>query len=433
MFNVVFFSLILILIFIFLIDLKKHSISKIVLSHFWIFSFFYFFTYLVTPYFFSMNDNLQIMFKDIYPKEESLLITMYFSFLFWLISYFGYKSKIFKSYMVQKEISISYRKMLIFAFISIILYFYFFKNDIQLFLLDNVRKDMFKFADGNGVLVILQNLYKIVFIFIIVYIISNDKKSTILEKILFLTFSFLLILSTLFLGTRRDFALVIFAILLILIVKSDKNKHIYASILLFIFIFTPFISSFLQIIRYLDITQFKFDTFFDIKDIYMQVHISSFEGQWLSYYLEKIDIFTLFFGQNCVQPLGNLLNFIPRSVYPDKSYILGMLEIQNFLLPESFTEKQSPKVTLPSTILVDFLYSFGLINSLFIAYFVGILLKKLESFFYQKDNHIFLFISIYVYFDIFNFVRSGMTFLFGLIIPLLFLLLVLRTKDIIKK
>lgn len=429
MFNIVFLSLIMVFILLLYIDLHKYSISKIVLSHFWIFSFFYFFTYALTPYFLGINGDLQIMFKNYHPKKESLLATMYFSFFYWLIIYFGYKSSFFE-FKVFKRINISYRFMIILALISIVFYFYFFKNDIQLFLADNIRKNMFEFADGNGFSVILQNLYKTVFIFIIVYIISTDKKITTFQKILFLIFSILLILSTLFLGTRRNLALVIFALLFVLMMKSDKYKNIYAYILFFIFIFTPFISSFLQVIRYMDIREFNFETFFDIGNIYMQVHVSSFEGQWLSYYFEKIDLFTFLFGQNPIQPLGNLLNFVPRGIYPEKSYILGILEIQNFLLPESFTEKQSPKITLPSTILVDFLYTFGVLNSLFIGYFIGVFLKKMEISIFQKNNHFYLFISIYIYFNIFNFIRSGMTFLFGLIIPLLILFLILRKKGV---
>lgn len=109
---------------------------------------------------------------------------------------------------------------------------------------------------------------------------------------------------------------------------------------------------------------------------------------------------------------------------------MGILEIQYFLAPQSFNEKGYPTVTMPSIILVEILYSFGFFVSFFILFYLGKLMKFLDLvFIYYKDNLILVFLSLYIYIYMFGFIRGGSSFLLGLIVPLLYLLLVVRFKN----
>lgn len=225
------------------------------------------------------------------------------------------------------------------------------------------------------------------------------------------------------LGTRRNIAIVFFVILLtITIFKEDKKYFIY---FLSLSIFSSiFIMSLLQILR----SGTGFIKLFDLPFFYQTI-ISTFEGHWLSVYLSKISITDFFFGLNIQIPLDNLINYIPRIIWSEKPYNLGIMEIQSYLVPKSFNDIGFPIITLPSTILVEIFYTFGILFGVIAMYYLGKLFRFIDELFKNNNSNVLInFIFIYSYVNMYNFVRSGSAFLIQILIPLVFLLVLLRNK-----
>ncbi|MCT7629705.1 hypothetical protein N5U06_03055 [Aliarcobacter butzleri] len=156
---------------------------------------------------------------------------------------------------------------------------------------------------------------------------------------------------------------------------------------------------------------------------FYQTIISTFEGHWLSVYLSKISITDFFFGLNIWVPLDNFINYIPRIIWSEKPYNLGILEIQSYLVPKSFNDIGFPVITLPSTILVEIFYSFGILFGMIVMYYLGKLFRFIDELFKNNNSNILInFIFIYSYVNMFNFVRSGSAFIIYLIIPIILLM-----------
>lgn len=137
----------------------------------------------------------------------------------------------------------------------------------------------------------------------------------------------------------------------------------------------------------------------------------------------------LFFGHNPFEPIGNLLNYVPRFIWESKPYNMVILEIQSYLSPHSFNELGKPTITLPSTIIVEILYSYGLIVGIFIMFYIGVFLRFLNTVFKEHQNNaILVFISIYTYLYMFNFIRGGSAFIIGMIIPIVFMMFIIRKR-----
>jgi hypothetical protein len=248
-------------------------------------------------------------------------------------------------------------------------------------------------------------------------------------------FSFLLISIGLFLYstvllTRRTIGL--FGLGLYLLTSLKINKSIFYYILLLVIFLLPLFAGIFSVIRVI------FYTNYHLKDLILQgliqmqqFAIFTFEGHWLSIYISKTDLKTILIGRNPFIFIENLFNYIPRFIWNNKPYDLGILEIQKYLVPHTFDQTGAPKVTYPSTILVEFVYSFGLIGCAIIMSFIGKVFRILEVLFQNsKNNLIVVFLYFYFYIYMFNFVRGGSSFLISVLVSLFFLILTVDLKNL---
>lgn len=228
-----------------------------------------------------------------------------------------------------------------------------------------------------------------------------------------------------------------FSISFILALLYQKKMYILHAMVV---ILVPFFAHILQIIRYGLVYQganvnsevYSENTFGHIIYFFKQIHVSSFEGQWLAVFLEKNSFRDFLFGVNFFEPIGNLLSYIPRFIWHSKPYDIGIIEIQKFLAPQSFVTIANSnmlqcKVTLPSTFIVELLYTTGIFGCLIFAYVIGYLFSKMENLFYNNQNNIIIVtLYFYLYLYMFDFIRGGSAFLVSLCVPLIILIVITR-------
>lgn len=402
------------------------------ISIFFIFSYLYGINFILTPFLLIIDNNLQIQVIS-RPTINSLFLTIVFSLIAWLIVLLGYLSKIKSINKFDNiQIEISKFKLMLFILISIILFLYILKDNIYAFIYNDNKFNIFEFSNGNGINMILLSSYTYLMFFFAVYIYLKVEKNLKIDKfdyLIILILAFLMLFSTVILSTRRDLASFIMLLLLIMAI-IQKNK-IYDNILIVAIILIPFFSVFLQFIRFSSLDMMSIDYFIKYLEISKGIIISSFEGHWLATYFDKINLYTFFFGINPFEFIGNILSFVPRVIWESKPYNLGILEIQYFLAPQSFNENGVPNVTMPSTILVECLYSFGVFVTMPVLFYLGKFLKVLDLVIQRqiyKQNIFFLFLGFYTYVMMFNFIRGGSSFLIGLIVPLIYLMFIVNFK-----
>lgn len=419
----------------FIQDIKKIGFKDVVLSLFWVFTYFYFLSYFLNPLFLYIDNSLTLQLA-IRPKEEYHIWAMLIALVFWLFAYIGYKGKIKSINIKNTRIDVSPKMLIIFSVLGILIYLNMHYEHIVNFLLNSSRINMFAYSDGNGLGVILQGLYKYAFFYYIVfYYIAIKVYKIKVNKIHLFVWGMLIVLlafTSVLLGTRRALAIIFFAIIYLSVLLSKKQRPIVLYMLFFGILLSPFLSTILQAIRYMDLETFSFDTIVRVLDILKQITVSTFEGHWLAIYFEKTNLINLLVGHNPFEPLGNLLNYVPRFLWESKPYNMGILEIQSYLSPHSFNELGKPTITLPSTIIVEILYSYGLVVGVFIMFYIGVFLRFLNNVFKQhKNNAILVFVSICTYLYMFNCIRGGSAFIIGMIIPVLFLILITKRRKAI--
>lgn len=403
-----------------IINSINKSFRNIVLSLFSIFSFYYFINYILNPIILIFNKDLEFMLID-RVDEIYYLITIFVGIISWIIIYIGYKSDNFSESIkkINSRGFIDLKSLRIFSILSIILYIAINYNIIIDYLFFKNKVNLFENSNGNGITIILGGIYAFSIYYYASYFITNkDKiKLSYIDYIIILSIIGIFFFTGVILGTRRNIVIVFFVILLtITIFKEDKKYFLY---FLSISIFSSiFIMSLLQILRSGTGIIKLLDLFF-----FYQTIISTFEGHWLSVYLSKISITDFFFGLNIWVPLDNFINYIPRIIWSEKPYNLGILEIQSYLVPKSFNDIGFPVITLPSTILVEIFYSFGILFGMIVMYYLGKLFRFIDELFKNNNSNILInFIFIYSYVNMFNFVRSGSAFIIYLIIPIILLM-----------
>ncbi|MCT7460921.1 oligosaccharide repeat unit polymerase [Aliarcobacter cryaerophilus] len=404
------------------------------LSLFFIFTYLYFITYILNPLLLIFDDSLitQVIDK---PSFDSLIYSIVYSIIAFLFILLGYKSKIKKNINLDKNVFLSNKRLILLLLFSIGFFFYIFWESLLKRFLFNQYVNIFEFSNGNGITMLILSSYQYIFIFLILYIYSkliNNISIKTIDYICILLSISILFISSVLLSTRRDIAVVFLIIVYLLAFFKKERRYKY---LLIITIFSiPFTSVILQAVRYMNINEFSLDTIIDTLKYTNQFIVSSFEGHWLAFYFDKVNLFQFLLGVNPFEFIGNLLSYIPRVIWESKPYNMGILEIQYFLAPQSFNEKGYPTVTMPSTILVEILYSFGFFVSFFILFYLGKLMKFLDLvFIYYKDNLILVFLFLYIYIYMFGFIRGGSSFLTGLLIPLVYLLLIIKYEKIKKR
>lgn len=326
------------------------------------------------------------------------------------------------------------------ALCSICFFVYFYLDDIFAGFFFHKAIDIFKVSDGNGAFILISGIYKYCFIFFIAYVFIKIKNDQVLCKFDIATicfFLFFLLLDGLILTSRRSIAVLFFSISFILALLYQKKMYILHAMVV---ILVPFFAPIFQIIRYGLVYQgtnvnseiYSENTFGYIIYFFKQIHVSSFEGQWLAVFLEKISFRDFLFGVNFFEPIGNLLSYIPRFIWHSKPYDIGIIEIQKFLAPQSFTTITNSnmlqcKVTLPSTFIVELLYTTGIFGCLIFAYVIGYLFSKMENLFDNNQNNIIIVtLYFYLYLYMFDFVRGGSAFLVSLCVPLIILIVITK-------
>ncbi|MFX4210341.1 O-antigen polymerase [Aliarcobacter butzleri] len=355
--------------------------------------------------------------------EIHYFITIFVGIISWIIIYIGYKSNNFLESIKKTDsrgLFIDLKSLRIFSILSIILYIAINYNVIIDYLFLKNKVNLFENSNGNGIFIILGGIYAFSIYYYASYFVTNkDKiKLSYVDYIIILSIIGIFFFTSVILGTRRNIAIVFFVILLtITIFKEDKKYFIY---FLSLSIFSSiFIMSLLQILRS---GTTGFIKLFDLPFFYQTI-ISTFEGHWLSVYLSKISITDFFFGLNIQIPFDNLINYIPRIIWSEKPYNLGIMEIQSYLVPKSFNDIGFPIITLPSTILVEIFYTFGILFGVIAMYYLGKLFRFIDELFKNNNNNVLInFIFIYSYVNMYNFVRSGSAFIIYLIIPIILLM-----------
>lgn len=416
-------------------EIKQNKLKNVTVSLFWVFTYFYYITYFLNPLLLYLDDSLSLQIAK-EPSSEYFIYSILISSVYWLFAYIGFNKVVpsTKSYTLNFEISQFRLKLL--SIVAIILFYFLLDEYIIDFLVNSNRINMFEYSDGNGLKAVLKSLFIYAFFFYIVYYMYTlNTKAKEFDKVgifIFLMLVSIMLFSTVIFGTRRNLAILVFSILFLFVMKSKGEKHFSVYLLLGVILITPFLSSIMQSIRYIIVDEFSLSIFISRVLELNQIIVSTFEGHWLALYLEKTDLKEILLGKNILEPFSNFLNYVPRFLWEEKPYNLGILEIQYYLAPDSFNIKGKPTITLPSTILVDIIYSFGLFAGLVVMYFIGSFLKYLTVLLEYQNNVVFIFVAVYIYINMFAFVRSGSAFIIGIIIPLIFMLFILKRKFVQK-
>lgn len=375
------------------------------------------------------------------PKDYYLYISLVLSFFIYCFIILGYiRGGQKRVYVMRLNVVLNLKSFYLVTLFSICFFVYFYLDDISARFFSHKAIDIFKVSDGNGAFILISGIYKYCFIFFVAYIFIKIKNDQVLCKFDIATicfFLFFLLLDGLILTSRRSIAVLFFSISFILVLLYQKKMYILHAIVV---ILVPFFAPILQIIRYSLVYQganvnseiYSENTFGCIIYFFKQIHVSSFEGQWLAVLLEKISFRDFLFGVNFFEPIGNLLSYIPRFIWHSKPYDIGIIEIQKFLAPQSFTTITNSnmlqcKVTLPSTFIVELLYTTGIFGCLIFAYVIGYLFSKMENLFDNNQNNIIIVtLYFYLYLYMFDFIRGGSAFLVSLCVPLIILIVITR-------
>lgn len=404
-----------------------------------IFSYLYFCTYIMSPIILLADKNIIGVHND--PKDYYLYISLVLSFFIYFFIILGYiRGGQKRVYVMRLNVVLNLKLFYLVTLCSICFFVYFYLDDIFARFFFHKAIDIFKVSDGNGAFILISGIYKYCFIFFIAYVFIKIKNDQVLCKFDIATicfFLFFLLLDGLILTSRRSIAVLFFSISFILALLYQKKMYIlHAMVVILVLFFAPI----LQIIRYGLVYQganvnseiYSENTFGYIIYFFKQIHVSSFEGQWLAVFLEKISFRDFLFGVNFFEPIGNLLSYIPRFIWHSKPYDIGIIEIQKFLAPQSFVAITNSnmlqcKVTLPSTFIVELLYTTGIFGCLIFAYVIGYLFSKMENLFDNNQNNIIIVtLYFYVYLYMFDFVRGGSAFLVSLCVPLIILIVITR-------
>ena len=90
-----------------------------------------------------------------------------------------------------------------------------------------------------------------------------------------------------------------------------------------------------------------------------------------------------------------------------------------------------PILSLPPTILVELMYSFGILGTLIISYYVGKIFYVLDSHLKNNQHNIMLYlILLYAYLYMFDFIRGGTAFIMNIVIMFGFFSLIIKKGNL---
>ncbi|WP_066015298.1 hypothetical protein [Endozoicomonas atrinae] len=429
--------LIVIMLLIFFADALRYGWITTAAKPFWLFSYFFMLSYPIKYLIISYGLPIQAPLEpDMYIIKHALL----FSFVFWFMIRVVYASIIKGNACMiihgqRNDIhisSISSRNdfgVIFLVGLLILLSYYYYCS-----LLSSVGFELIRVYHGNeqiearigeGINFLIGDLYLAGF-FIYLFGIQKKRKA-ISFVVLVLVFS-IAFLSSILLTTRRPLYLAFYLLLLYIYLGSKKSGLL--ALLAVYPVVTSLLAPFAQLFRYSfdKITETGIPSF-NVEDTVVSIG-STFEGvEYLSRFLEitKIPehIGGIDFG--VAYAFNSFFALIPRAMWSSKPLVYGSVEIQDYLYSTGYGV-----TTLPSGIVVDSLYGFGLIGFIFYAVTVAFLLKWIERTIFYKQSASFtsIIVASYLYIYMFNFVRSGTGIIQGVVMLLPWLLAVKFIKKI---
>ena len=414
----------------FITDVFRYGFIITAAKPFWVFSYFFMLAYPIKYLIIAFEFPIQAPLKpDMYIIKYALM----FSAIFWVIirATYTFTKNDNASLMVVSQInvkqlsSISSRNdfgITLLAGLLIILSCHYFYS-----IFSSVGFELVRVYHGNeqieerigGGLTFLFGTFYLTGFFIYLFGVKNKDK-TISFVFVFTVFS-IAFLSSILLATRRPLYLVIYLVILYLYLKSKGYKSLFV---LSIFpILTSLLAPVAQVFRYSFWGGEAGISNIDIGGALVLIG-STYEGiEYLSRFLEIITTRELIGGLDfgVAYLYNSFLALIPRAIWSSKPLIYGSVEIQDYLYSTGYGV-----TTLPSGIVVDAIYGFGLIGFVFYAAAVAFILRWMENVLFYKQEVVFVNVAIasYLYVYMFNLVRGGTGVIQGLIMLLAWLLIV---------
>lgn len=415
---------------VFFLDLIKRGVISVLLSPFWVFSYFFALAYPV---------KFQIVMAG-YPIQAPLISdsaqlsnALIFSAIFWFMVYVLYvairsnKPYVTTGSLVQNDPFIEKKTWVVLLSTSLIaasLLFY-------VRLLSQVDYRLIAVFAGNaqnearvggGGEFFIGTLYLYGFIAYAFLGKKNWLWPAIIVSCVGISF-----LEMVLLTTRRPLYMMIYILLVCVVLEKHRNQktNMFLAAVLAVF---PFVGSMLvpiaQVLRYSFEAVVEDAAILNLTADDSIVAIgSTFEGiEYLARYLDVVSDTQLVFGVDYgVAYLFNaVLALIPRFIWLGKPEVYGSVAIQDFLYSSGFGV-----TTLPSGIVVDALFGFGLIGVCGYAFIVAGFLSWVERVLFQQiyQSSVMRAVAAFSYAWMFNLVRGGTGILQALLLVVVFLLI----------
>jgi len=406
----------------FLWEIATRPAIKTVISHFWYFSLLWliFFPFRAV----LVSEDLVDLQIEQYFSVEQLFFALLLAFSFWISSYLGYKSTWRVASIGQITLlspGARYRRVFWGLILAALVF-------IMTMLVDGAELKQFQGNEQNeartgaGPTFALSALYMLGFISLLgVQLYINQNKARENLRFFLLSTATVLLISVIFsvaLTSRRYIAEPLLGLLIVFLVSREKGIGLAILSILATFLLAPV----LQLFRYIDIASLTsldmgviehFAQLVDLRFVLTSIS-SSFEGiDHLSAYLQQAGWFGFLFGTDGgLSWLFNaVLGLIPRNLWMNKPEIYGSIAQQHFLYPWMYADGAAT-TTIPVSYVTDFIFGFGVMVGLFMAFMLGRLLRVLQECLWNRNSHFILKgFSLFVFLNMFNVLRGGTGFL----------------------
>jgi hypothetical protein len=278
---------------------------------------------------------------------------------------------------------------------------------------------------GSGPFFMFQDLFLYAFIAYIAAVPGQhqaNSKHPWLKWIVILTIITSLVM-TVAIASRRLITTIIFALVVSYILRRRRGTVLA----ILVIAGSVIAASLLDAFRYIDITALDgslqsianaFSSSFGSRRFWTSLS-SSFEGvDHLAAFIEKAGAEGLLIGvdRGVAWIYNAFLGLVPRAIWGTKPELYGSVAEQFFLYPWMYVNGPA-QATFPSGFVVDFTFGFGMAVGLFLAFFLGRMLKVLSVQLWSPHSNIAIrIIPLFVFVNLFNVVRGGTGFLQSLII-----------------
>ncbi|WP_257293426.1 O-antigen polymerase [Endozoicomonas sp. YOMI1] len=429
-------ALIIILIF-FTLDSYRYGFLISLAKPFWVFSYFFMLSYPIKYLIIINGYEIQ---APLTPDFYYLNCALLFSCVLWIVVRVSYSlplkinffsGKVIQKKLIQDRVFSSNNDLLISMLVGLLMllslnYYYVMFSSVGFELVRVYHgNEQIEARVGNGFAFLIGDLY---LAGLFLYLFGVERKRQLVNLFFGLLVFGLAFLSSILLSSRRPLYIVIYLYFLYHYL-NNKSFKLLTMLALFPFI-TSLLAPFSQLFRY------SFKELLETGDLSvnfseMVISIgSTYEGvEYLSRFLEIVSTRELIGGVDLgvSYAFNALLALLPRTIWSTKPLVYGSVEIQDYLYSTGYGV-----TTLPSGVVVDALYGFGLIGFIFYAIALALLLRWMEKGLYGKGNFTFIKIAIMSYFYIymFNIVRGGTGVIQGLVMLLPWLIIVKLIKKV---